>query len=85
MQRAQVSPTELESLLLEIQGVADVAVVGVPDALAGELPKAFIVRKPGHDSLSADEVQNFLTPKVSSQPPLIVRSGRCTASDALGF
>lgn len=43
----QVSPTELESLILEVEGVADVAVVGIPDTLAGELPRAYIVLKPG--------------------------------------
>ncbi|CAB0032848.1 unnamed protein product [Trichogramma brassicae] len=66
----QVSPTELESLLLEIPGVADAAVVGIPDSFAGELPKAFIVRKPGFDDMTVDSVQDFVTPKVATYKKL---------------
>jgi acyl-CoA synthetase (AMP-forming)/AMP-acid ligase II len=39
----QVAPAELEARLIAHPGVADVAVVGVPDAVAGEVPKAFVV------------------------------------------
>ena len=41
----QIAPAELEALLLEHPLVADVAVIGVPDTAAGEIPKAFVVRK----------------------------------------
>jgi len=41
----QIAPAELEALLLEHPSVADVAVIGVVDAAAGEIPKAFVVRK----------------------------------------
>ena len=39
----QVPPAELEALLIAIPKIADVAVIGVPDDEAGELPKAFVV------------------------------------------
>jgi acyl-CoA synthetase (AMP-forming)/AMP-acid ligase II len=39
----QVAPAELEALLITHPGVQDVAVIGVPDEEAGELPKAFVV------------------------------------------
>jgi acyl-CoA synthetase (AMP-forming)/AMP-acid ligase II len=39
----QVAPAELEAVLLTHPAVADVAVVRRPDALAGEVPKAFVV------------------------------------------
>jgi acyl-CoA synthetase (AMP-forming)/AMP-acid ligase II len=39
----QVAPAELEAVLIGHPGVLDAAVVGVPDAAAGELPKAFVV------------------------------------------
>merc|ERR1712218_320000 len=41
----QVAPSELEDLIRRHPGVNDVAVVGVPDDRAGELPRAYVVRK----------------------------------------
>jgi long-chain acyl-CoA synthetase len=38
-----IAPAELEALLFEHEGVADVAVIGKPDDAAGEVPKAFVV------------------------------------------
>jgi 4-coumarate--CoA ligase len=43
----QVAPAELEDLLLGHPKVEDVAVLGIPDDYSGELPKAFILLKPG--------------------------------------
>lgn len=43
----QVAPAELEALLATHPSVADVAVIGVPDAEAGEAPVAFVVAAPG--------------------------------------
>jgi acyl-CoA synthetase (AMP-forming)/AMP-acid ligase II len=43
----QVPPAELEALLHTHPAVADVAVIGVPDEEAGELPKAFVVAAEG--------------------------------------
>ena len=40
-------PADLEFLILKHPDVADVAVIGVPDVEAGELPRAYVVRKPG--------------------------------------
>lgn len=42
-----VAPAELEDLLLGHEKVEDVAVLGIKDDYAGELPKAFVVPKPG--------------------------------------
>lgn len=44
-----VAPAELEDLLLGHAHVEDVAVLGVQDEYAGELPKAYIVLKQGVD------------------------------------
>lgn len=42
-----VSPTEIESLLLEHPDVFQAGVVGVPDADSEALGRAFIVKRPG--------------------------------------
>ncbi len=49
-----IAPAELEALLFEHPGVADVAVIGKPDPEAGEVPKAFVVRK--DPALTADDL-----------------------------
>ena len=40
-----IAPAEIEALLFEHPGVLDAAVIGKPDPEAGEVPKAFVVRK----------------------------------------
>jgi len=40
----QVAPAELENLIRSLPGVLDVAVIGVPDERAGELPRAYVVK-----------------------------------------
>ena len=42
----QVPPAELEDLLRSHRDILDVAVIGIPDQGSGELPFAFIVKKP---------------------------------------
>ena len=61
----QVPPAELEALIVSHPKVLDVAVIGIPDVEAGELPKAFVVAAPGR-SLTAEEVQDFVAEHVSS-------------------
>ena len=48
-------PAEIENVLMQMPGVAQASVIGVPDERMGELGKAFIIRRPGAD-LSADQV-----------------------------
>src|SRR3990172_10711892 len=59
-----VAPNELEALLLEHPEVKDCAVVGIPDREAGEIPKAFVVLKPGSPA-DGDTLMNFLRDKVA--------------------
>ena len=42
-----VYPAEVEQVLARLDGVADSAVIGVPDDRLGEVGKAFVVAKPG--------------------------------------
>jgi len=65
----QVAPAELEALLLQHPDIADAAVIPIPDEEAGEVPKAFVVLKPGH-TLTTKEVIDFVNCKVSSQKRL---------------
>ena len=46
----RVGPFEVESALLEHEAVAESAVVGKPDPDRGEIVKAFVVLRPGHDA-----------------------------------
>jgi 4-coumarate--CoA ligase len=61
----QVPPAELEALLVAHPKIADVAVIGVPDEEAGELPKAFVVPQPD-SGLTVDEVQAYVAEHVAS-------------------
>jgi benzoate-CoA ligase family protein len=51
-----VAPVEVEERLLEHHAVAEAAVVGFPDADGIDKPVAFVVRAPGHDDVTADEL-----------------------------
>ena len=42
-----IYPAEIERVLAEHPDLADVAVIGVPDAQWGEVPKAVVVAAPG--------------------------------------
>jgi len=59
-----VYPRELEGVLYKYPAVKLCAVVGKPDALAGEVPKAFIVLKEGM-AASVDEIMSFVNAKVA--------------------
>jgi len=56
-----VYPAEVEQQLMRLDGVADVAVVGVPDERMGEVGKAFVVRAatPAGEDLTDEVVVSF--------------------------
>ena len=61
----QVPPAELEALLLTHPDIADAAVIGLPDDEAGEIPAAYVVRKPGVETTAA-EIQRFVAEQVAT-------------------
>ena len=61
----QVAPAELEALLITHPKIADVAVIGIPDDEAGELPKAFVTTPPG-ETITLEEVQALVSENLVS-------------------
>ncbi|XP_068618990.1 luciferin 4-monooxygenase-like [Battus philenor] len=60
----QVPPAAVENVVLQHNSVAECGVVGAPDELAGELPTAFVVVKPGHQ-LTEKELLEFTAKQLS--------------------
>lgn len=66
----RVSPKEMENALSAMPGVAEVAVIGVPDEILGQAIKVFIVRKAETDVFEKDvkkfcsgSLESFMLPK----------------------
>ena len=55
----KVPPAELENTLLSHPDVADAGVTGLPDQLAGEVPFAYVVLKPGR-KLTEQQLHTFI-------------------------
>ncbi|XP_043724268.1 4-coumarate--CoA ligase-like 9 [Telopea speciosissima] len=60
----QVPPAELEHLLQSHPEIADAAVIPYPDEDGGQIPMAFIVRKPG-SNLTEAQVMDFIAKQVA--------------------
>ena len=65
----QVAPPELEGVLLSHPDIVDCAVIGVADPVreGGELPRAYIVRRPGGSGGPGDQqVHEYMRERLSS-------------------
>ena len=60
-----VFPAEVEDVLLRHPGVADAAVVGVPDGRFGQRLKAVVVRRAGCE-VGADELRAHVKARLAS-------------------
>jgi acyl-CoA synthetase (AMP-forming)/AMP-acid ligase II len=67
-----VYPAEIEQVLARMPGVAEAAVIGVPDERLGEVGKAFVVALPGADldepaviAYTREHLANFKTPRTA--------------------
>lgn len=61
---ANIAPAEVERVLSRYSAVQDVAVVGVPDRIFGEVPVAFVVPRP-RSGLSAEELMQHAEGELS--------------------
>ncbi|GFR83336.1 4-coumarate--CoA ligase [Elysia marginata] len=57
---SQVAPAEIEALLLTHPEIQEAAVIGVPDERAGEVPRAFVVKKQEAAQLTEQQVVDFV-------------------------
>lgn len=60
----QVAPAELEACLLTHPEIADAAVIGVTDEDGNEIPKAYVVRRPGAGT-TAGQVMTYVAERVA--------------------
>jgi HIP---CoA ligase len=65
-----VYPAEIEQVLARLDGVAEAAVIGVPDERLGEVGKAFVVKLPGAEldeaaviAYTREHLANFKIPR----------------------
>ena len=61
----RIGPEEIEVTLATHPAVVDVAVIGVPDEVRGQIAKAFVVLRPG-ESASQDELIAFCKGKIAT-------------------
>jgi fatty-acyl-CoA synthase len=59
-----IFPVDIEDYLHRHPGVQDVAIIGVPDPVLGEISRAYIIRKP-EATVSADEILEFCRGKLA--------------------
>lgn len=81
-----VAPTEVEAALAGIEGVLDVAVVGVPDPSWGEVIAAAVVTAPGAETPDVDNLRSRLDGTLASfkHPRLVVQVGSIPRTAATG-
>lgn len=93
-----VYPAEVEQALMRMDGVADVAVIGVPDERMGEVGKAYVVASPGstttahtiteHDviAFAREQMANFKAPRAVEFVDQLPRnlSGKVLKNDLRG-
>jgi long-chain acyl-CoA synthetase len=60
-----VFPRNIEEAIYEHPAVAEVTVIGIPDAYRGQSAKAFMVLRPGQAEFTLEELRTFLADKLA--------------------
>ena len=68
----KVSPREVEDVIYTLEGVAEVAVIGVPDPILGSKIKAVLTLRPGAQLTSQDVLRHCATRLVDFMRPKLV-------------
>lgn len=65
----QVAPAELEGMLLQHPELLDSAVIPIPHERSGEVPRAYVVRRPG-SKVTDKEIYDFVAKQVAAHKKL---------------
>ena len=79
----QVPPAEIEDLLRALEGVKDVAVIGVPHEKYGEVPRAYVVKHDGAQGLTEDSVKAYVAEKLTGMLTMTFLKGTRGTTDTL--
>jgi long-chain acyl-CoA synthetase len=60
----KVYPSEVEDMMLEHPKIKDLVIVGIPDDLRGEAPKAFVQLKEG-ETATFEEIREYCKPRMA--------------------
>lgn len=60
-----IYPAEIEGVLLDLDGIQEVSVVGAPDPIHGQIPMAFVVKRP-HSKLKKEDIIAFCHSRLAS-------------------
>lgn len=86
----KVSPHEIEDVIYEVDGVAEVVVLGVPDPVLGQAIKAIVSVRPGATvgkseilSRCREKLEDFMVPKIVEFQASLPKTETCKISKRL--
>ncbi|MUK90426.1 acetate--CoA ligase [Ornithinibacillus sp. L9] len=77
----RLSTMEMESAVLEVKGVSEVAVIGIPDEIKGEAPVVFVHLSDGHDA--SDDIREKISNSIIGQIGKIAKPKEIIFTDTL--
>lgn len=77
----RLSTMEMESAVLEVEGVSEVAVIGIPDSIKGEVPVVFVRLSEGYDE--SPSLHENISKSIVEQIGAIARPKEIIVAEAL--